>query len=203
MEHGIPGERIFATPGCVDTERFQPGNGDRDIDLLVVASILERKRPGLTLSIFERVQAVRPETRFTWIGNGFMRDEIHSATNASRLRDAVQFVDHTDKIPEFYRRAKVFLLNSALEGLPQATMEAMASHCVPVCSNVGDARDIILDGETGVSVDDLDNPEPYAVGILDLLKDEPKRQRMAEAARNLIIRDHSYPARVESWKRVH
>jgi glycosyltransferase involved in cell wall biosynthesis len=202
IEHGIPSDRIFATPGCVDTERFQPGEETRDIDVLVVASILERKRPQLTIKIFEGVHAARPETRFTWIGNGFMRDQIHAAVAASPLREAVTFVDRTEEIPAFYRRAKVFLLNSALEGLPQATMEAMASHCVPVCSNVGDARDIILNGETGFSVEQDEDPAPYVAAILDLLKDEPMRARMALAARDLIIRDHSYPARVESWRRV-
>jgi glycosyltransferase involved in cell wall biosynthesis len=79
----------------------------------------------------------------------------------------------------------------------------MASLAVPVCSNVGDARDIIVQGETGFSIENHDQPEPYVRAIVELLSDEPKRARMAIAARDLIVRNHSYPARIESWRKVH
>jgi glycosyltransferase involved in cell wall biosynthesis len=202
IERGIPPSRIFITPGCVDTDLFYPGAEDRGIDVLVVAAILDRKLPYLTMRIFEGVHAIRPETRFCWIGKGFLKDRIYAEIAKSPLQDLVQFVEHTENVPEYYRRAKVFLLNSAQEGLPQATMEAMASHCVPVTSNVGDVSDIVINGQTGYSVNDLDDHRQYVEHIVELLEDDAKRNRMASAARDHIVHYHSYGSRVDAWKRI-
>jgi glycosyltransferase involved in cell wall biosynthesis len=201
IEKGIVADHIFATPGCAHTEKFKPQNVPRDTDVVIVASFLPRKRPFLTLQILEQVLNARPQSKFIWLGDGPLREDVRAAVAASPLKNALSLAGFTEDMPGFYARAKIFLLNSVSEGLSGAAMEAMAAGCVPVTSDVGDQRDIVRTGETGVLISDHDRPEPYVEAILNLLENEPLRAELAVRARDLIVAEHSYDARREDWKR--
>jgi len=75
----------------------------------------------------------------------------------------------------------VFLLPSAQESFGLAALEAMACEVPVVASRVGGLPEVIEDGVSGFlhAPDDLDG---MARSTLQLLTDEPSRQRMAAAA---------------------
>jgi glycosyltransferase involved in cell wall biosynthesis len=200
IEKGIDANRIFVTPGCAHTEKFKPQNEPRTTDIVIVASLIPRKRPFLTLQILEQVLKARPQSKFVWLGDGYLRDDVHAAVAASPLKATLTFVGFTEDMPGFYARSKLFLLNSVTEGLSGAAMEAMAAGCVPVSADVGDQRDLVRTGETGALIADHDRAEPYVEAILNLLENETLRTQLAARARALILAKHSYDARREDWK---
>jgi glycosyltransferase involved in cell wall biosynthesis len=197
---GVDSRRIVNIHSAVDPEVYRPGNGPRDIDVLIIANLQTRKRPELTIRILERVLQARPESTFVWIGDGHLRDEVHRMVAASPIARATRMVGHTDDVLSFDQRAKVYLLNSVSEGLSCATMEAMAAGVVPVTSDVGDMAEVVRTGETGELIADIDDPDAFARAVLGLLADDTRRARLAAAARDLIVREHSFAAVSRAWR---
>jgi len=62
--------------------------------------------------------------------------------------------------------------------------------------------DIVRTGETGSLIDPDAGPKPYADAILSYLQDPDTRDRHASAARDLIIREHSFAATIRAWRLV-
>lgn len=199
LEMGVPKERIVNIHSAVDPEVYCPDGRTRDIDVLVIANLQKRKRPELTIQILEGVLESKPDAKFAWIGDGHLRDEVKQLITASPVKHALEMVGHTDDVLSYNRRAKVYLLNSISEGLSCATMEAMATGVVPVTSDAGDMAEVVRSGETGELILHGERPEPYVSAILELLKDGAKRAQMAEAGRELIMREHSFAAITRAW----
>ncbi len=199
---GVAPQRIHILHSAVEVKRFAPTSAPRDMDVLIVANLHPRKRPELTIQILEQVLVARPQSRFAWIGEGYVRDQVHASVKASPIRDAVEMVGHTDEVVRYYQRSKIFLLNSVSEGLSLAAMEAMASGCVPVAADVGDMPEVVKNGETGILIEPDAPADRYAAAILTLLADPASHQRLSAAARDLITREHSYNAMTETWLQV-
>ena len=51
--------------------------------------------------------------------------------------------------PKFYKKMKIFLSLSSLEGGPIPLLEAMMSNCFPVITNVGFCSDVVKNGKNG------------------------------------------------------
>ncbi|MCC6476225.1 glycosyltransferase family 4 protein [bacterium] len=202
LEQGISPERIVNIHSAVNPTVYSPDGSVRDIDVLVISNLQKRKRPELTIRILENVLKRKPDAKFVWIGDGHMRDDVHRLVESSSLRDSLIMVGHTDDVLSYDRRAKIFLLNSLSEGLSCACMEAMAAGVVPVSSDVGDMAEIVRTGETGTLIEKHDDPLGYADAILALLEDESERERFAKNGRDLILREHSFEAIREAWRRL-
>ena len=202
LSEGVSAARVHILHSAVNTERFHPADGARDIDVLIVANLHPRKRPELTVQILERVLASRPSSKFAWIGDGYIRDQVRDWVNASPIRSAVEMIGHTDDVASYYQRSKIFLLNSVSEGLSLAAMEAMASGCIPVAADVGDMPEVIKPNETGYVIERHDQPAPYASAILELLAKEDLRQQLSSSARDLIVREHNYASLTTRWKQT-
>ena len=202
LSGGIPASRIHVLHSAVDLERFSPSAKPRDIDVLIVANLHPRKRPELTIQVLEHVFAARPDSRFVWIGDGYIRELVHNWVNASPICSAVEMIGHTDDVASYYQRSRIFLLNSVSEGLSLAAMEAMACGCVPVSADVGDMPEIIHNGETGCLLNAQAQADDYAKAVIDLLNDSSARESYARRARDLVAREHSYAAMTAAWKTI-
>jgi len=72
------------------------------------------------------------------VGDGEQRSELQKlVTSNIELRAAV------DDLSDYYRAANVFVLPSRTEGMSNALLEAMATGCVCVATEVGAAPDLI------------------------------------------------------------
>ncbi|MCL4306466.1 glycosyltransferase family 4 protein [bacterium] len=200
LRMGVPEQRIVNIHSAVNPEVYCPDGRERDIDVLVIANLQKRKRPELTVKILEAVLEQKPDAKFVWIGDGHLRDEVLGWVANSPIRDHTEMIGHTDDVLSFDRRAKVYLLNSISEGLSCATMEAMSAGAVPVTSDAGDMAEVVRTGETGELIMDGDNPAEYARVILGLLYDDSRREQLARAGRDLIVREHSFAAIIKAWK---
>lgn len=202
LSHRVPPQKIVNIHSAVDPSVYSPDGRERDIDVLIIANLQNRKRPELTVKILEGVLQRKPDAKFVWIGDGHLREEVKLMVAHSDIRHATTLVGHTDDVLSYDRRAKVYLLNSISEGLSCATMEAMAAGAVPVTSDAGDMAEVVRSGETGELIVDGDKTEAYVAAIHDLLCDENKRERYADAGRELIVREHSFAAITKAWREL-
>jgi glycosyltransferase involved in cell wall biosynthesis len=86
-----------------------------------------------------------------------------------------------DQQRQWYNCGAVYVSASESEGTPNTILEAMASGCVPVCTNVGNIREMGVDRENCVIVDR--NPESFMEGILYALTN---MKRMSKAAQETM-----------------
>lgn len=147
--------------------------------------------------------AANLDERVLIVGDGSERSNLEAL--AKRLDVDAEFVGEVppDAVPDYLRRGKLFVLPSVRgEGLPNAVLEAMAVSLPVVVTDTGGVADAVIDGETGYVVNpgDLD-----ALGdrIGRLCRDDDQRERMGEAAREWVIKNHGWETIVDSLEDVY
>ena len=102
-----------------------------------------------------------------------------------RYRDRVTFTGLREDIPEILSKTDIFVLPSYSEGLSNALMEAMASGCACIATDVGGNAYLIQNGVSGFLYPPGDR-EALQSHLRRLLEDPAKRKMMGEAARKRI-----------------
>lgn len=114
--------------------------------VFTLGRICYQKNPTLFNSIAEKM----PDTKFLWIGNGELRDELRSENI-----EITGWVER-QKALELSMNADVFVLPSLWEGLPISLLEAMYMKKLCVVSDVIGNRDVIHNGENGYVCKEVD-----------------------------------------------
>jgi glycosyltransferase involved in cell wall biosynthesis len=125
------------------------------------------------------------------VGDGPDRDRLEKMALGLR----VEFVGRAspERICQYLKQAKILILPSLYEGLPNVILEAMAVGVPVIATRVGGIPDLVKDGETGLlvepgSVDELTR------GIRKLIEDDDLRKKLA---------NNSFEeAKKYSWDRV-
>ena len=113
--------------------------------VFTLGRICHQKNPKL----FNKIAEAMPETRFLWIGDGELRDEL-----ISQNIEITGWVDR-EKALELSMNADVFVLTSLWEGLPMSLLEAMYMKKLCVVNNVIGNRDVIENGVNGYVCEDI------------------------------------------------
>jgi glycosyltransferase involved in cell wall biosynthesis len=129
-------------------------------------------------------------------GDGPEREKLEARVRELGLHDSVIFAgsQHNDELPEFYAAADIVAIPSLKEATSIAGLEAMASACAVVATNVGGLPEIIEAGVSGLLVSPRD-PEALGRAITHLIETPELRTQLGLAAR----------ARVEqkfTWEQV-
>jgi glycosyltransferase involved in cell wall biosynthesis len=102
-----------------------------------------------------------------------------------RFEREVLFTGLREDIPAILEQTDIFVLPSYSEGLSNALMEAMASGCACIASDVGGNRFLLQNGLSGFLFPAGDR-EALTAHIRRLLTDPAKRKALGEAARKRI-----------------
>jgi len=181
--------------GAVDLVRFTPRPAQPDIlaslDLSeedrvigIVARVQRKRRFDLLMEAMRRLAAKQPRARLLIIGRGTHLDEVARDT-AQKLGiiDRVRFAgylgaDYVDTL----RVANVFtLLVPGSDGTCRALLEAAACGLPAVVTRRGALAEIVIDGQTGLVVDE--DPEALASAWFRLLDEPALAAQMGAAAR--------------------
>jgi glycosyltransferase involved in cell wall biosynthesis len=198
---GYDAARIVRLHSTIDPQRFFPGDGVRDLDVIVSAQLLPRKRPLFTLDVLKQVHAARPHARFCWLGDGPLHDEFAAALDRWGLRSALEWTE-TEDVASFYRRSRAFLLCSISEGLSLACMEAMACGAVPVTTDCGDMAEVVRNEVTGALVPVEAVAETFAAEVLRLLDNPARWRERSVAAAEIIAREHGFDSASKKWREL-
>jgi len=127
---------------------------------------------------------------FSIIGDGPDRQRILFAIDDLRLHDSVRLLGRLAPIAvrDELRRSDIFILPSLTEGLSNAAVEAMGCGLPVVLTDVGGAREAVVDGVEGFVVPLWDSPA-MTEAIRNLARDPQLRMRMGRAARERVLRD--------------
>jgi glycosyltransferase involved in cell wall biosynthesis len=124
-----------------------------------------------------------PDTKLLIVGTGPERDTLIRLARELDLNDRVALpgtVPPAD-LPSYYRSADAFVLPSInrggkTEGLGVVLLEAMASGCPVIGTNVGGIPDIITDGENGFLVPEQ-RPDLIAEKIVRIFTDTELQEK--------------------------
>ncbi len=154
--------------------------------ILTVARLSLEKNISLIVRAAAIVVKKMPAVTFIFIGDGPERIPLARLADSLALGHACRFLGVLPhrKLPHFYSLADIFVLCSTHEGYGQVFIEALLSGCPVIMSDVGVAREVVIDGVSGCV---LPNPteESLADHIIALLGNLPLRKLLSEKGRQL------------------
>ena len=162
---GAPEEKLLLNPYGVDLESFAGASPETSSPtFLTVGRFTEKKAPFITILAFAELLKSSPEVKLRMIGDGALLEACKQLVEALQLSNAVTFLGSqpSDVIQQEMRSARCFVQHSVIapsgdaEGTPVAVIEACASGLPVVATRHAGIPDVILEGETGLLVDEYD-----------------------------------------------
>jgi glycosyltransferase involved in cell wall biosynthesis len=203
-DYGLPAKKIRICHNGIDASRFA-GLRRRCVPFteseLVIGTICvlrPEKAVNLLLEAFAGIASTFPATRLLIIGSGPELWHLENLRAELGLGDRVHFEPATTGVGAWMRAMDVFVLPSLSEALSNSIMEAMASRCAVIASNVGGNPELVEHGVTGLLFEP-NNPEDLARQLSQLVDNPSLRAKLAEAGRARIAREFSL---VESTRRM-
>lgn len=181
------------------------GRGRRPARIVMaMGRLVYKKGFSHLLRAMPQVLACCPDAILVIAGEGDLRSELEVTARELGLEQHVLFTGHIpwDETDRYLPLADVLVVPSVLDqagnvdGLPNVLLEAMASGCAIVASDVAGIPQVIHDGQTGLLVPQQD-PAALAAAICRLLEDETLRRRLAEGARAAAVGGLSWEAIAE------
>jgi glycosyltransferase involved in cell wall biosynthesis len=146
-----------------------------------------------------------PDARFVIFGEGELRPALEEQVKRKHLERHVFLAGFRPDVLGLLKGVDLFALSSLHEGLCTSLVDAMAASKAAVATRVGGVPEVVADGETGLLVPPRDH-EALADRIVTLLKDDPRRTRMGEAAlkraRKLFTVDHMVEGTMAAYERL-
>ncbi len=216
----LPAERIVVVPNGIDLERFAQATSQtarnnsrrqwniREDEFLIgtVGEITALKGHEEFLRAASIILSSFPQAKFLVAGMDFSRDRKNLAALETLIAQlniggSVQMIGWVEDLPACYGALDVFVSASHTESFGLAIAEAMAGNTPVVATGTEGAKEIIIDGESGVLVP-VGDAASLAAAVIDLLNDENKRHNLAVSGRERIQAQFSLERMVEETERI-
>jgi glycosyltransferase involved in cell wall biosynthesis len=199
---GLPQSQVVNL--CAEPPLFEPESQD-DPDTKILYAPAQRKRAVLIVgSMWHRIlykghkeliigwsEVINscPEAELWIVGEGDSRKELELQAKAlpHSVASRILFLGRLgdEALKECYQRCRVFAMPSTGEGFGLVFVEA-ARYGLPCIGGVHDSvKEIVLDGETGLLVEQ--DPHEIALACLQLLTDDGLAQKLGNAARQRYL----------------
>jgi glycosyltransferase involved in cell wall biosynthesis len=178
--------------GLPDTPRY-----DRDaVRAELTAQVAGLPADGLWLGLFSRLvepkgipyalqamaqlRAEHPSAHLLIAGDGPLKDALTAQAQTLGITDQVHFLGWRTDAHRLMAALDLFLMPSLWEGFGISLLEAMSQALPIIGSTAGAIPEVIVDGQTGLTVPPADAPA-LASAIRRLLVDAPLRRALGEA----------------------
>jgi glycosyltransferase involved in cell wall biosynthesis len=174
-------EQITVAPPGVD-ERYAPGGQRSETPLVVaVGRLVPVKRFDALLRALAPLKADHPDLEAVIIGEGYERSALEALRAELGVADWIRLPGRVgdDELVDWYRRAWVVASSSQREGWGMTLTEAAACGTPAVATNIAGHADAVVDGESGLLVDDVAD---LSGALGRVLGDEVLRSRLSKGA---------------------
>lgn len=183
--YNLKDNQVILISNGVDVDKFAciRDFNKEPIRLGHVGRFEEVKNHKMIMLIYEKLLELGYSVTLRLVGKGSLLAEYRE-----KYKDKVEFVEETANVEEELKKIDIFVFPSIYEGMPLSLIEAMASGCIIVASNVGGINSLIEDDVNGYkfSSDELDN---YVNSIKRLILNPNK---MVEISNNNIKKSKLY-----------
>jgi glycosyltransferase involved in cell wall biosynthesis len=203
IREGVPVEKVVKHYNGLDIERVKSKSNATRKDLLamlalpdlrlvtIVANLQHAVKDHPTfLRAAARVRAAVPDAAFVVAGEGKLREGLRELAAQLGMERDVFFIGRCERVAELLSVSDVCVLSSTAEGFSNAILEYMAAARPVVVTDVGGAREAVIEGETGYIVpagDDQQMAEP----IIRLLRDPSRARAMGELGKQIVAEKFS------------
>ncbi|HEX5705143.1 MAG TPA: glycosyltransferase [Pyrinomonadaceae bacterium] len=199
VEQGVPARNIAVVYNGLDFARVMPP-ADLTRNTALELFDLPRERRFVTMvanlhnpvkdyPMFLRaaasVRAKVSDAAFVVAGEGEMLEDLRALARDLRIERDVFFIGRCNRVAELLFASDVCVLSSKAEGFSNAILEYMGAARPVVATDVGGAREAIVEGESGYLVASGDH-ETMATRITELLQNSQKGKAMGERGRGIV-----------------
>ncbi|MEK6283787.1 MAG: glycosyltransferase [Acidobacteriota bacterium] len=211
IREGVAATKLVTIYNGIDLQRVAPNLAERREEVLagfglpyepvrrfvtIVANIQHPvKDHPMFLRAARHVRNAVPEAAFVIAGQGQLKDRLKAYAAELGLTEDVFFIGRCDRVGDLLGVSNVGVLSSKAEGFSNSILEYMAAALPVVATDVGGAREVVIDGETGYLVPSGDD---VAMGehIISLLREPERARLMGERGREIVVEKFSWEAQV-------
>lgn len=139
--------------------------------IVAVGRLSKEKNYPLLIISFNNLKEKYPDYKLQIYGEGSCRKELESLIHDLHLDDRVFLMGNVTDVPAKIASAKLFVLSSYYEGMPNALIEAMCIGLPCISTRVSGARELIKDKFNGLLID-VDNGQQMTNAMKDLIDNE-------------------------------
>jgi len=180
---GVDENKIKYIPAFyIDLNIFNSQDLEKKYDAVFSGRLVKNKGITLLLEAIRKLKIQNPNFKLIIVGSGPLENKIKKYIEKYKLEKNVEFsgwLSTINDVAKIYNQSKIMIMPSFNEGGPRVNLEAMACRVSVITTRVGAMPDIIRDGENGLFVDW--NADDIAKNILELLKDNNLREKIAES----------------------
>lgn len=207
---GAERQKIIYSPYGIDVEKFggaEPINSSPIF--LSVGRFAPKKAPHLTIQAFAKILKEVPKAILQMVGEGQLLEKCRELVVEMGIEKQVDFkgILTPMQISELMQKARAFVQHSIRaddgdsEGTPVSVLEASASGLPVISTRHGGIKDVIIENETGILVDEKDI-EGMAQAML-LLANNPKiADEMGKKGREIVVKNYTLQKNLDKLKNV-
>lgn len=143
----------------------------------------------------QKVRASVPEAHFVLAGEGELMSDLKRQASDSGLSERAHFIGRCERVAELLNVSDVCVLSSTSEGFSNSILEYMAAARPVVVTDVGGAREAVMEGESGFIVAARD-AETLAARITYLLENPERAKQMGAHGRQIVEQNFSLKAQL-------
>jgi L-malate glycosyltransferase len=202
IEEGVAGEKITVIYNGLDEKRLisaasrasvlsrfglplENGSQHRKFVTIVANMRHEVKDYPMFLRAARRIKDAIPAAAFLLAGEGDLTESIRSLSLDLKLEDSSFLLGRCENLAELLSISDVCVLSSKAEGFSNSILEYMAAGCPVVATDVGGAREAIIEGETGYLVRAGDDAL-MAEHVVALLSEPERARTMGQTGKRLV-----------------
>jgi L-malate glycosyltransferase len=208
-------KKIRVVPMGVNIDTFKkrnikkPKKYSKNRILLTVGRLSDQKGLQYLLAAMDQIKSYDPKVKLLVIGEGPYEKELLKIVRSRNLRGNVEFLGSKSalEISKYYNYADIFILPSlsnrtGTEALGLSLLEAMASGCAVIGTDVGGITFIIKNGHNGILVRER-NSQDLATAIIDLLKNKKKSRKLGKNAMIFVREGYSWDTVSKEFEKIY
>jgi glycosyltransferase involved in cell wall biosynthesis len=209
IELECPEEKIVLSPCGPSEEFYELSSNFKEKQFLAVGRFVEKKAPYLSLDSFRKVLIAHPDAVLYMVGDGLLLDVCKNLAKSWNIEKSVHFLGALS--PQEYIKiivkSMVFIQHSIVasngdsEGTPVAILEAGAAGLPVISTRHAGIKDVVLDGETGYLVDELDT-DAMSARMIKLASNPKLAAELGRAAKNRIYNNYNLNSHISKINQI-
>lgn len=160
-------------------------------DIVTLGRLVAQKNHKLLIEAFAAIADKYPDTNLKIYGDGPLKESIRQLVEELNMNERIHLMGATKNVGEVLSTARIFVLPSNYEGMPNALLEALTIGVPSISTNCpcGGPKALIENGVNGLLVKTNDKEE-LTVALEYILDNDKKAKEMGEKAKQCAAKYH-------------
>jgi len=193
--NGLDVRRLATTLSRAESLSLLGLPGERRFIAILANMRHEVKDYPMFLRSARQVKSAVPDAAFLLAGEGELSDSLRGLAEELGINDSTFFLGRCEKVAELLAVSEICVLSSKAEGFSNSILEYMAAGRPVVVTDVGGAREVVTEGETGYLVPSGDDAM-MAMKLIALLQDPERARAMGAKGKQVVEEKFSCEAQL-------